>query len=100
MKLDNITVDIEANLNVSKSTAEACLKLVEIYLKNNPNIELNKWFDEDGNLELEFEPVEDDELQTDHDGCEGCKYDCLSEYEYPCTECKHNHTDKWVSAKL
>lgn len=39
---------------------------------------------------------EDDKTQTDHDGCAGCAYeDCGCEDE-PCTECKHNHPDKYV----
>ena len=36
-------------------------------------------------------------LQTDaeHDGCDGCRYEHNTEYEYPCSECKQNHVDMW-----
>lgn len=35
MRADEITVEVKAKLEVSKSTAEGCLKLVEIYLNNH-----------------------------------------------------------------
>lgn len=40
MKVDNLTVEVKANLTVSKCTAEACLKLLELYLRDNPDMEV------------------------------------------------------------
>lgn len=34
MKSNEITIDVNANLIVDRSTAEACLKLVELYVIN------------------------------------------------------------------
>ena len=31
----------------------------------------------------------------EHDGCDGCKYECKREDESPCTECCNNYTSKW-----
>ena len=32
---------------------------------------------------------------AEHDGCDGCRYEHNTEYEYPCSECKQNHVDMW-----
>ena len=34
-KLTDITIDVKANLNVDRRTAETCLKLVEIFCNEN-----------------------------------------------------------------
>ena len=31
----------------------------------------------------------------EHDGCDGCKYECKREDESPCTECCNNYASKW-----
>lgn len=32
---------------------------------------------------------------AEHDGCDGCRYEHNTEYEYPCSECKQNYVDMW-----
>ena len=34
-KLDEITIDVKANLNVDRRTAETCLRLVEMYCNSS-----------------------------------------------------------------
>ena len=41
MKMDEVTVEVKAKLDVDKNTAEACLKMVEVYVNNNKDIVLN-----------------------------------------------------------
>lgn len=48
MKASELTIEVNAKLEVSKSTAEACLKLVEIYLNNNSNIKIQAIKNQDG----------------------------------------------------
>lgn len=36
MKIDELTVEVKCGITIDQSTAEACLKLVEIYLNSNP----------------------------------------------------------------
>ena len=46
------------------------------------------------NLALEIEnsvPAE----APERDGCKDCKWNWKTEKEHPCTECRHNYTDKW-----
>lgn len=54
MKASEITIDVNAKLEVSKSTAEACLKLVEIYINNNSNIEVQVTKNQDGTNSFYF----------------------------------------------
>ena len=54
MKASEITIDVNAKLEVSKSTAEACLKLVEIYINNNSNIEVQVTKNKDGTESFNF----------------------------------------------
>ena len=32
---------------------------------------------------------------VNHDGCDGCRYEQNTEYEYPCSECKQRYMDMW-----
>ena len=48
MKASELKIEVNAKLEVSKSTAEACLKLVEIYLNNNSNIKIQAIKNQDG----------------------------------------------------
>lgn len=36
-KTDKITVDVEAKITVSDATCECCLKLIEMWLNDNPD---------------------------------------------------------------
>ena len=58
MKASEITIDVNAKLDVSKSTAEACLKLVEIYINNNSNVKVNVAKNKDGTESFNFIDLE------------------------------------------
>ena len=53
-KLTDITVDVKANLNVDRRTAETCLRLVEIFCNEN-GISVIGHRDEDHYTTFEFE---------------------------------------------
>ena len=36
-----------------------------------------------------------EDIQVEHDGCNGCKYNELDEDEYPCNKCKQAYLDKY-----
>lgn len=52
MATASIAVDIDCNLNVSRDTAEACLKLVELYMNSNEDCFLATERDENGKLKM------------------------------------------------
>jgi hypothetical protein len=52
---DSITVEVKAKLDVPRNTAEACLKLVEMYINNNPGIDIVSKKNEDGTETLRFD---------------------------------------------
>lgn len=52
--LDDITVKVNASFNVDQRTAEACLKLVEIYINSAP-VKLVGERKENGETELHYE---------------------------------------------
>ncbi len=54
MKASEITVEVNAKLEVSKSVAEACLKLVEVYVNNNSNIKVMVTRNQDGTESFNF----------------------------------------------
>lgn len=53
-KLTDITIDVKANLNVDRRTAEACLKLVEIFCNQN-GVDIVGHHGENGEITMEFE---------------------------------------------
>ena len=59
MKAEELTVEVRAKLDVSRSTAEACLKMVEIYVNEHPNIRIVGEKKEDGTDSFRFEELED-----------------------------------------
>lgn len=61
MKAEEITVEAKAKLDVSRNTAEACLKLVEIYCNNN-NVDILGRKNEDGTETFSFD---DEEIRTE-----------------------------------
>ena len=55
-KLEELTVEVKAKMTVDKATAEACLKMVELYVNSNPvNLIADK--SEDGELKFYYEPI-------------------------------------------
>lgn len=59
MKAEELTVEVKAKLDVSRSTAEACLKMVEIYVNEHPNIRIIAEKKEDGTDSFRLEELED-----------------------------------------
>lgn len=53
-KVEDITVEVKANINVDETTAEACLKLVELYINQN-GVDLIGETKVDGTIGLVFE---------------------------------------------
>ena len=53
-KLNDITIDVRANLNVTRRTAETCLRLVEIFCNDN-RIGVRGHMGADGYTVFEFE---------------------------------------------
>ena len=55
-KAEDLTIEVKAKLTVDKATAEACLKMVELYVNSNPvNLIADK--SEDGELKFYYEPI-------------------------------------------
>lgn len=40
--------------------------------------------------------IESLSVDSNHDGCDGCRYEQNTEYEYPCNECKQTYKDMWM----
>ena len=54
--LENVVVEVKAKMTVDRATAEACLKMVELYVNSNSvNVVADK--SEDGGLKFRYEPV-------------------------------------------
>lgn len=53
-KVEDITVEVKANMTVDETTAEACLKLVELYINQN-DVDLIGNTKIDGTIELSFQ---------------------------------------------
>lgn len=54
MKAQELTIDVKAKVEVSRSTAEACLKLVELYYNDNSNIAIIADRNPDGTESFRF----------------------------------------------
>ena len=52
--IEEAVVEVKASITVAKNTAEACLKLVELYINQN-NVELIGNAKEDGTIEFYFQ---------------------------------------------
>ena len=54
--LENVVVEVNAKMTVDRATAEACLKMVELYVNSNSvNVVADK--SEDGELKFRYEPI-------------------------------------------
>lgn len=52
----DLTLEVKAKLTVDRTTAEACLKMVELYVNSNSvNVVAEK--SEDGELKFSYEPI-------------------------------------------
>ena len=55
-KAEDLTIDVKAKLTVDKATAEACLKMVELYVNaNSVNLMADK--SENGEVQFYYEPI-------------------------------------------
>ena len=53
--LENVVVEVKAKMTVDRATAEACLKMVELYVNSNGiNLMANK--SENGEVQFYYEP--------------------------------------------
>ena len=54
--LENVVVEAKAKMTVDRATAEACLKMVELYVNSNSvNVVADR--SEDGELKFHYEPI-------------------------------------------
>ena len=54
--LENVVVEVKAKMTVDRATAEACLKMVELYVNSNGiNLMANK--SENGEVQFYYEPI-------------------------------------------
>ena len=55
--LKDVVVEVKAQMTVDRATAEACLKMVELYVNSNPvNLMADK--SENGELKFYYEPID------------------------------------------
>lgn len=54
-KLEELTFEVKAKMTVDKATAEACLKMVELYVNSN-GINLMADKSENGEVQFYYEP--------------------------------------------
>ena len=55
-KAEDLTIEVKAKLTVDKATAEACLKMVELYVNaNSVNLMADK--SENGEVRFYYEPI-------------------------------------------
>ena len=55
--LENVTVEVKAKMTVDRATAEACLKMVELYVNSSgANVMADRL--ENGELKLYYEPID------------------------------------------
>lgn len=54
--LENVVVEVKAKITVDRETAEACLKMVELYVNSNSvNLVCDK--SENGEVQFRYEPA-------------------------------------------
>ena len=67
--LENVVVEVEAKMTVDRATAEACLKMVELYVNSNGvNVMVDKL--ESGELKFYYEPIDASDGRCRFDGKE------------------------------
>ena len=66
-----LTIAVKAKLTVDRATAEACLKMVELYVNSNGvNVMVDKL--ESGELKFYYEPIDASNGRCSPDGEEAC----------------------------
>lgn len=66
---EDLTLEVKAKLTVDRSTAEACLKMVELYVNNNGvNVIVERF--ENGELKFYYEPTDTSDGKCRFDGKE------------------------------
>ena len=69
--LENVVVEVKAKMTVDRATAEACLKMVELYVNSNPvNLMADK--SENGEVQFYYEPINTGDGRCRFDGKEAC----------------------------
>ena len=69
--LENVVVEVKAKMTVDRATAEACLKMVELYVNSNGvNVMVDKL--ESGELKFYYEPINASDGRCRFDGKEAC----------------------------
>lgn len=67
--LENVVVEVKAKMTVDRATAEACLKMVELYVNSNGiNLMANK--SENGEVQFYYEPINESDGRCRLDGKE------------------------------
>ena len=67
--LENVVVEVKAKMTVDRATAEACLKMVELYVNSNGiNLMANK--SENGEGQFYYEPINASDGRCRFDGKE------------------------------
>ena len=67
--LENVVVEVKAKMTVDRATAEACLKMVELYVNSN-GINLMGDRLENGELKFYYEPIDASDGRCRFDGKE------------------------------
>lgn len=66
---EDLTFEVKAKLTVDRATAEACLKMVELYVNSNPvNLMADK--SENGEVQFYYEPINASDGRCRFDGKE------------------------------
>ena len=66
---EDLTIEVKAKLTVDRSTAEACLKMVELYVNNNGvNVIVERF--ENGELKFYYESIDTSNGRCRFDGKE------------------------------
>ena len=66
---EDLVLEVKAKLTVDRATAEACLKMVELYVNSNPvNLMADK--SENGEVQFYYEPINTGDGRCRFDGKE------------------------------
>ena len=67
--LENVVVEVKAKMTVDRATAEACLKMVELYVNSSGvNVMADRF--ENGELKFYYEPIDASDGRCRVDGKE------------------------------
>ena len=67
--LENVVVEVKAKMTVDRATAEACLKMVELYVNSSgANVMVDRL--ENGELKFYYEPIDASDGRCRFDGKE------------------------------